>query len=95
MKAVFIVYNQALSEQVARIVSNLGLRGYTQWREVLGCGSVDGEPHLGTHTWPAINSAMLVMCTAEQCASLKYRIDILDQESPKQGLRIFSWDIDD
>lgn len=90
MKAVFIVYNQALSEQVSSIVSRMGLRGYTQWREVLGCGSQDGEPHLGTHTWPAINSAMMVFTTEKACETLKYRLEILDKESPRQGLRFFS-----
>ena len=31
------------------------------WEQVQGRGSKNGEPRRGTHTWPEMNSAMLVM----------------------------------
>ena len=46
MKAVFISYNQALTERVAFILDQLQIRGFTQWPLVNGAGTVDGEPHL-------------------------------------------------
>lgn len=94
MKAVFVAFNQALSEQVMAAVKRLGLRGYTQWQGVLGQGSLSGEPHLGTHTWPAVNMALLIFATEEQCAELKSAIHAIDERSPQQGLRVFSWNID-
>lgn len=95
MKAIFVVYNQALSEQVLHEVKRAGLRGYTQWQGVYGSGSRDGEPHLGSHTWPAVNMAMLIMASEAQCAELKKALSAIDERSPQQGLRVFSWTADE
>ena len=45
-KAVFISYNQALTERVAFILDQLQIRGFTQWPLVNGAGTVDGEPRI-------------------------------------------------
>ena len=45
-KAVFISYNQALTERVAFILDQLQSRGFTQWPLVNGAGTVDGEPRM-------------------------------------------------
>lgn len=95
MKAVFVVYNQALSDQVERAVRRVGLRGYTQWQGVRGSGSRDGEPHLGTHTWPAVNMAMLIMAPDGASEELKKALRAIDAQSPQQGLRVFSWTVDE
>lgn len=39
-KAVFISYNQALTERVAFILDQLQIRGFTQWPLVNGAGTV-------------------------------------------------------
>ena len=49
MKAVFISYNQALTDRVHAILDEQGIRGFTKWALTQGRGSVDGEPHYGTH----------------------------------------------
>ena len=49
MKAIFMSCNQALYEEVLDKMKKLGIRGYTGWEEVAGCGSRDGEPHLGDY----------------------------------------------
>ena len=50
MKAVFIAYNQSITEEVQEILDNQSIRGYTQWTETFGRGSVKGDMHEGTHT---------------------------------------------
>ena len=40
MKAVFIVYNQALTERVAYILDQLQIKGFTQWPLVNGAGTM-------------------------------------------------------
>ena len=47
MKAVFIAYNQAYNDEIVDLLYSLGQRGFTEWREIGGRGSVDGEPHRG------------------------------------------------
>ena len=61
MKAIFIVYNQAYTEKVEFILDQLKIRGFTQWTGINGRGSETGDPHMGTHTWPEINSATLTI----------------------------------
>ena len=51
MKAVFLSYNQALTDRVNAILDKQGIRGFTKWALTEGRGSVDGEPHYGTHAW--------------------------------------------
>lgn len=94
MKTVFISYNQALSELVMTIVERSGLRGFTQWNDVMGRGSKSGEPHLGSHTWPSMNSALLIVMPDERVEPLLERLRKLDSETQQQGLRAFVWNIE-
>lgn len=93
MKALFVVFNQALSEQVAQTIQRAGVRGFTRWTNVEGVGTHTGEPHLGTHTWPAINSATLIITSEEQASVLMARLHALNEQTPQQGLRVFAWSI--
>ena len=54
-KAVFITYNQALTERVAFLLDQLQIKGFTQWPLVNGAGTETGEPRMGSHTWPEMN----------------------------------------
>ena len=57
MKAVFLSYNQALTDRVNAILDEQGIRGFTRWALTEGRGSFDGEPHYGTHAWPSMNAS--------------------------------------
>lgn len=93
MRAIFVSFNQAFYEEILDIFEKLNVKGYTAWNEVTGCGSSLGEPHLGTHTWPTMNSAMLVFVNAEKADLLMTRLHELDEDAPQQGLRAFWWEI--
>ena len=43
-KAVFITYNQALTERVAFLLDQLQIKGFTQWPLVNVAGPETGEP---------------------------------------------------
>jgi nitrogen regulatory protein PII len=94
MKAVFVVFNQAHTERVDFILDLMELRGYTWWNDVKGRGSVDGAPHLGTHTWPEINSAILTVIEDEQVDGLLEKIKKLDEANTDVGVRAFVWPIE-
>ena len=59
MKAIFVACNQSIYDEVLDIMNRMQMRGYTGWEELMGCGSRNGEPHLGNHAWPTMNSALL------------------------------------
>jgi len=94
MKAVFIAYNQALTEAVNSILERNQIRGYTKWADAQGRGTNTGEPHFGTHTWPAMNSAILAIAEEEQIVSLLENLKKLDAKAEQQGLRAFVWNIE-
>ena len=93
MKAVFLSCNQALYIEVQQIMEKLGVRGYTAWEENIGCGTATGEPHLGTTTWPTMNSTLLTFVEDEQCTPLMQALKVLDQANPQLGLRAFWWEV--
>ena len=93
MKAIFIVFNQALTEKVEYMLDRLDIRGFTQWENVMGRGSVNGDPHLGNHTWPEINSATLTIVEDEKVDIVLEKIQKLNSINEEVGIRAFVWDI--
>ena len=95
MKAVFVACNQSMFDSVMDIMNEMGLRGFTGWEELMGCGSRDGEPHLGSHAWPTMNSALISVMEDAQAAEYMQRLKQLDVENDQQGLRAFAWPVSD
>lgn len=94
MKAVFIIYNQTNSERVDYLFDRLSIRGYTSWEKVDGRGTVDGEPRMGTHTWPEMNSAAITMVEDDKVDELLKYIKKMDEQNKEAGVRAFVWNIE-
>jgi len=94
MKSVFITYNQALTERVEFILDRLNIKGFTQWVDVLGRGSETGVPHLGTHTWPEINNAIIAIVEDDKVDILLEKIKKLDLINEEVGIRAFVWNVE-
>ena len=95
MKAVFMACNQSMYDAVIEIMDEMGVRGFTGWEELIGRGTNDGEPHLGNHAWPAMNSALISVMEDAQAAEYMQRLKQLDVENDQQGLRAFAWPVSD
>lgn len=95
MKAVFITFDQAHYERIIDTLDRLNCRGYTAWQQVTGRGSVNGEPHYGTHAWPSLASAIITMVADEMVAPLLEKLREYNDERPKLGLRAFVWKIEE
>lgn len=94
MKSVFIVYNQALSEIVMKMLDFMGVKGFSMWEDVKGRGTHTGEPHFGTHTWPAMNSAVLAVVENEQVQPILDAVKKLNEKAEQQGIRAFVWAVE-
>ncbi len=92
MKAIFISFYQAFYEEVLAVLEKNNIRGFTFWEEVRGRGGEKGEPHLGTHAWPTLNSAMLTFVPEKAVEGLLKDLKALDEGAPKQGMRAFVLD---
>ena len=95
MKAVFLACNQSMFDAVMDVMKDMGIRGFTGWEELMGCGSNDGEPHLGSHAWPTMNSALISVMEDDKAAAFMARLKELDTENDQQGLRAFAWNVTD
>ena len=85
--------NQSMYDEVIQIMDGMGVRGFTGWEELIGRGSIDGEPHLGNHAWPAMNSALISVMEDDKAEEFLSRLKQLNEENPQQGLRAFAWEV--
>ncbi|MGC3976885.1 MAG: hypothetical protein QM751_00740 [Paludibacteraceae bacterium] len=95
MKTIFIPCDQAFKEDVLVILSQNNVRGFTGWDEVQGRGSKTGEPHLGSHAWPSLNSAILTVVDDDKVKSILEALKKLDDSSAQLGLRAFVWNVEE
>jgi len=94
MKAIMIVYNQAMTEKIEYLLEKLNIRGFTQWPMVYGTGTTDGEPRMGTHTWPEMNSAVLAIVNDDLVDTVLEKIKKLDTINKEVGIRAFVWNVE-
>lgn len=95
MKAIFISFDQAHRDSVVEALGRSLQRGYTMFPDTWGRGSKTGEPHLGSHAWPSINSSILTICEDDRVAPLMKRLRDIDEETPMLGLRAFVLPVED
>jgi nitrogen regulatory protein PII len=95
MKAIFIVYNQAHTEKVEYIFDKLNIRGFTRWTDLTGRGSIDGDPHMNTHTWPEQNTARLSVVEDEMVPQILEAVKTMDGINKDVGVRAFVWNIEE
>ena len=94
MKAILITYNQAYYDDIAKVLNNHGVKGYTEWDEIKGHGSEKGEPHMGTHAWPTLNNAIVTIVGDECVSGILQDLHEKDLKAPDLGLRAFVWTIE-
>ena len=95
MKAIFIAYNQAYNQEIVELLEGLGQRGYTVWTEVGGRGTMDGEPHLGSHAWPTQNHAVLTAVEDSLAPKIMKALRETDANNKALGLRAYVIPIED
>lgn len=95
MKSIFIAFDQAYYEQILSVFRGNNVKGFTSWEEVHGRGSNTGEPHLGTHAWPTVNSAMITIVEDDKVKNILKDLKALDATSKLMGLRAFVWNVED
>ena len=85
--------NQSMYDEVLQMMEEIGVRGFTGWEELIGRGTKEGEPHLGNHAWPTMNSALISVMEDAKAEELLARLRKIDEENSEQGLRAFAWDV--
>jgi hypothetical protein len=93
MKSIFIAFDQAHYERIVEMLERSNCRGFTAWNQVTGRGTVDGEPHYGSHAWPSMASAILTVVEDNRVQTVLDKLRQFNDERPKLGLRAFVWDV--
>jgi nitrogen regulatory protein PII len=93
MKAIFIIYNQAHTEKVEYMLDMLNIRGFTQWTNVSGRGSENGVPHMGSHTWPEMNSAIISVVDDTLVDTVLDKVQKINAINEEVGIRAFVWEV--
>ena len=88
-----ITFDQAHHTAVVDLLNSMSCRGYTSFGEVTGRGSHTGDPHLGSHAWPALGGAILAVVDDAKAPRLLERLHELDISKPLLGLRAFAWPV--
>lgn len=95
MKALLITFDQAHYQRIISTLDHFSCRGYTSWPQVNGRGSHTGDPHLGTHAWPSLASAIITMVDDDVLPQLLEALKAIDEDRPLLGLRAFAWTVTD
>jgi len=94
MKAILITYNQAYYDEIAKVLNDNGVNGFTEWNEIKGHGSETGEPHYGTHAWPTLNNAIISIVPDGAVDGILKQLKEKDRKAPELGLRAFFWTVE-
>ncbi len=94
MQAILITFDQAYYERIIDMLQRNNCRGFTSWQEVQGRGTNDGEPHFGSHAWPSLASAIITIVEDSRVDTVLNKLHEWDMETPKLGLRAFTWRVD-
>lgn len=94
MKSVLITFDQAYYDRIIATLDHFNCRGFSYFEQVKGRGSKKGDPHFGSHAWPAMCSAIMSVVEDEKVDPLLEALHTLDKATEKLGLRAFVWNIE-
>ena len=94
MKAVLIVHNVVIEEQVTEALESVGIDCYTKFTNVLGKGRLS-EPHLDTEVWPGVNTGTLVVTDQSSAEKIMEKIRQMRVKIGTEGVKAFMWEIED
>jgi len=93
MKAVLIVHNVAIDEEVNEALEAGGIDCYTKFTNVLGKGRLS-EPHLNTDVWPGVNRGTLVVTEQAKAQELMQTVRQMREKLGPEGIKAFMWEIE-
>jgi nitrogen regulatory protein PII len=94
MKAVLIVHNAAIDEEVNESLESIGIKCYTKFTNTLGKGEIS-EPHLNTDVWPGINYGTLVVTEQVRAKEIMETVRRMRKQLGTEGLKAFMWEIEE
>ncbi len=79
MKALWIIYDIVLDEDIRRLLDEFKVAGFTRWPRLSGRGPGSGA-RLDDHIWPGANAAVMTVQDEAIVAGLMTRLQVLRNE---------------
>jgi len=93
MKAVLILHNEAIDNEVTELLESAGVKHYTKFTNVLGKGELS-EPHLNTEVWPEKNYGTLVVVDESAAKAIMEKVGQMRGKLGEEGVKAFLWQIE-
>jgi len=93
MKAVLIIHNMAIDEEVNEALASASIDSFTKFPNTLGKGNLS-EPHLNSEVWPETNCVTLVITSPEKAANLMKIVAEMRTKLGTEGIKAFLWSIE-
>ncbi len=94
MKAVLIVHNAAIDEEVNEALESAGIKCYTKFTNTLGKGEIS-KPHLDSNVWPGINYGTFIVVDEAEANKAMENVRKLREKLASEGIKAFKWEIED
>jgi hypothetical protein len=94
MRGVFLVYNQAMDEEILEILEELSIFGLTKWVQVQGRGKTSGS-HFDTDIWPGANFMLFIALEESVARELLDRVRELRRSRGEEGVKAFLMPLED
>ena len=94
MKAVLIIHNAAMDDEVNELLESAGIDCYTKFPNIVGKGRAS-EPHLNTDVWPGINCGTFVVTGEDSAKELMEKVRQMRKKWASVGIKAFMWEIED
>ncbi len=87
----WITCNESISEELMEILDNVGVKGYTVWKDVLGKDNQGEKTHWGNAVFPGKEWVFMIFCEDENTCSLKEELEKFSRKDyiSKAGIRVF------
>ena len=90
MKAVWIMHDVVLEDDVQDLLDELGVVGFSRWKRMTGRGPKSGA-RMDNHVWPGANAGVVAVVEDEMASRLMGRLQILrDEAGGKTGVWAFA-----
>jgi nitrogen regulatory protein PII len=94
MKIIFFVYNAAIDDEVDECLARCKVQSFTKFPLLHGKGKLS-DPHMGTHIWPATNSALWIACDDEKVQPIMEEVSKLKSSMTRVGIKVFVMPLED
>ena len=90
MKAVWMMYDIVLTDEIQGILDEIGIVGLSRWKRMTGRGPRSGT-RMDNHVWPGANSGAFVVVEDDVASRLMGRLQALrDEVGSKTGVWAFT-----